>query len=324
MGASITASRVKTIYIRQNNPSWDESYVPSILATRSEAPSVSKPAKIYSSKFKRRIHCLSNPELNFALLALYHPNIVGIQEQRMLPPLKSEHPLSGFPGVDKVRLAPMMGTLEVAKELGCENLIRKVLVTNNQGERVALAVPFIGDHLLAIKSGSQISCINWSIKSNQSEFRVKELYQFNVFNRSKAKRESQYLRHLIEQVQYESCGITTHALSEDQFDRNVFDNLRQIYVHCQSSSVLSTSKQQELLDYFKAAFKQGTPPSEIIGYFDLLNKFTPEQSKQIFYKAIWNRALRVDLFRPVLIDRPLRPEKVDVLEHYAEYFEGQQ
>lgn len=37
-------------------------------------------------------------------------------------------------------------------------------------------------------------------------------------------------------------------------------------------------------------------------------------------QSIWRRELRVDLFRPVLMDKPLRPEVKDVFVHFAHWF----
>jgi hypothetical protein len=40
----------------------------------------------------------------------------------------------------------------------------------------------------------------------------------------------------------------------------------------------------------------------------------------LIHQGIWRRELRVDLFRPVLADKPLRREVTDVLVKYADWF----
>jgi hypothetical protein len=52
-----------------------------------------------------------------------------------------------------------------------------------------------------------------------------------------------------------------------------------------------------------------------------LFKLRPEDVMVVLYQAIWNRQIRVDLFRPVLADSPLRLEREDVLVRYATWFE---
>lgn len=51
-----------------------------------------------------------------------------------------------------------------------------------------------------------------------------------------------------------------------------------------------------------------------------LFKLRPEDVMVVLYQAIWNRQVRVNLFRPVLADAPLRPEREDVLTRYANWF----
>jgi hypothetical protein len=41
----------------------------------------------------------------------------------------------------------------------------------------------------------------------------------------------------------------------------------------------------------------------------------------VFYRAIWEEKLKVDLFSPILIDRPLLPETDNVLEFFSDWFD---
>ena len=49
-------------------------------------------------------------------------------------------------------------------------------------------------------------------------------------------------------------------------------------------------------------------------------KLPPREVTAILKQGIWNRQIRVDLFQPVLMDQPLRPEVEDVLVKYADWF----
>ena len=77
-------ARIRTIYARQTRPSWDAEYLPGILATREEAPSISHASILTPVKFGREVHLLSLPEQGAALLGFYRPQVLGLQEQRMI------------------------------------------------------------------------------------------------------------------------------------------------------------------------------------------------------------------------------------------------
>jgi hypothetical protein len=47
-----------------------------------------------------------------------------------------------------------------------------------------------------------------------------------------------------------------------------------------------------------------------------------EVIKAILCQMIWNRKLRVDLFKPILLERPLIPEIKDVLIEYSHWYAG--
>lgn len=103
-GKSISISRAKTIYQRQKDAPWDEHYVPGILATAKEAPSISHAYILTPQKLLgREIHLLATSERNAALLGLYNPAVVGLQEQRMLSPTSSPHPCFSDVDVPRIR-----------------------------------------------------------------------------------------------------------------------------------------------------------------------------------------------------------------------------
>ena len=83
----LSLERLKAIRKRQENPGWGWDYEPSIRAVRGEAPSLSYAVKLRARKIPgREIHLLSTGETAAALLGLYHPDVVGLQEQRALMP----------------------------------------------------------------------------------------------------------------------------------------------------------------------------------------------------------------------------------------------
>ncbi|MDP3597151.1 MAG: hypothetical protein Q8S75_09175, partial [Nitrospirota bacterium] len=147
-------ARLKTILRRQTNPSWNSDYVPSILATVTEAPSLSRASILTPSKFDgREVHVLSPAERSFALLGLYHPRCVGLQEQRMLSPDPCPHPLCNFPGITGIDLPPLNGLTDVADSLGYTDMLPMIQVTEDDDPLKTMSVvfPYIGDQLWAMR-----------------------------------------------------------------------------------------------------------------------------------------------------------------------------
>lgn len=321
MSRRITSSYVKTIYQRQKEPAWDYTYQPSIQATPKEAPSVSKASLLFNHKLSRRIHLLSGAELKLCIFAFFNHEVVGIQEQRLLTPTDSLHPLWTHPDADRATLKPLKGILKIAEEMGISKIIKTIKVKNKSGVEILLPIPFIGDFLLAIKNAEKISCINWTIKSNQADFSKRELYQYDQFSRKKTN-EKIIARFELERRHYESARIPTYFVSEDQFDKHLLNNLRHLYsYHHRGENETQPLDRAELFHHFHGAFLNGIPPIEVIRRFHIKNRFTPEESKSVLYNAIWRKQINVDLFQPVLIDRPLKPAKLDPLIVYKHFFD---
>lgn len=321
MSRRINATYVKTIYQRQKEPAWDHSYQPSIQATAKEAPSVSKASLLYYRKFNRKIHLLSGTELKLCIFGIYNPNVIGLQEQRILSPISAVHPLWTHPEADRLLLKPLRGVIEVSKELGYESFLKKISIKNKSGESLNVPVPLVGDLLFAIQKDEKFYCVNWSIKSVATDFSSRKLYQYNKFNRGDVN-EKILARSEIERAYYQSACIPTHFVSEDNFSNHLLNNLRHLFLyHYHFQQDISSADRTELLHHFQTAFHQGIPPVEVIRKYYLKEKFSPEISKFVLYNSIWNRKILVDLYQPLLIDRPLNPEKINPLEQYKYLFE---
>lgn len=155
MSKKLTPAFVKTMYQRQKSLSWDESYQAAIQATKEEAPPHSKPSQPYYKKFNRRIHLLSEPEQKICIFGLFNKNVVGVQEQRLLSPIATPHPLWTHPNADRLNLPSLSGVIEVSNELGLEKHLERISVKNKSGESLSVQIPLVGDLLFAI----QIKCL---------------------------------------------------------------------------------------------------------------------------------------------------------------------
>src|SRR3546814_13430904 len=96
---------------------WGSDYRPAMCATRDEAPTRSRPSRMYSTKLARELHFMSLPERHVCLLALYHPKMFDIHEQHMLHPFGEPHPLAVRPDTQHLTLLPYKGTVDVAHRL---------------------------------------------------------------------------------------------------------------------------------------------------------------------------------------------------------------
>jgi hypothetical protein len=324
----LSLERLKAIRKRQEDPDWGSGYEPSIRAVRGEAPSSSYAVRLRARKVPgREIHLLSTGETATALLGLYHPDVVGLQEQRALMPDDRPHPLHNFPGAIAGGLPKLGGMVHVATQLGYLNTLPRLWVPNPDvpAERMAIIYPYIGDLLWAIrKSKNQFYCINWSIKDDVSVFKrpVEQLAESR--SQGNSARVSELLeRHELECAYYEGAGIRTVLLGANEIDVHVVDNLRHLFLHHRNETGISPLEQTDMLERFRRCIEAETPPSRLIAHLCGSGRYSPEACRDVLFQGIWSRTLRVDLFRPILIDRPLRPEEKDVLAVYADWFREQ-
>ena len=318
-----TLARLKTILKRQTNPTWGPDYTPSILAVRGEAPSLSHALTIIPEKLSgREVHLLSLSECFAALLGLYNPNVVGLQEQRMLSSGPSAHPLHNYPGAIVGGLTPLKGIIDAAERLGYLKMLPRVRLEDpeNEGQRREIVFPYIGDLLWTLQgTNGRHYCINWSVKDSESAF--KRPLQHKRFITPRGQISTGVLeRHELERTYYADAGIRTVLVSGEAIDEHVRANLQNLFLYQNRTVNLPKDVQSELLARFHDCLETGTPPNELIVRLAGFGKYSIEDCKNVLYQGIWHRKLRVDLLQPILIDRPLKPETQDVLDIYEKWF----
>lgn len=319
----ISPAKLKILYQRQKNPAWDLTYVPGILATPKEAPSISRAFILTPKKFNgREIHLLSTAERDAALLGIYHPDVVGLQEQRMLSPEPVMHPLWWYPGIDRSSLSPLNGLIDVADRLDALDVLPRISVLHPEisGERMTLIYPWCGDLLWAVaRPNGHIDCINWTIKDKRQNFMRAGPSRYGK-PRSSEPTRAILARHEIEATYYADANIQTKQIAGEEIDLNVAANLRQLFLHHRRQLSISDDQRAEIIHKFQLAMTLGITPAEVITLFAERARYAVDQCRSVFYQAIWDRQLRVDLFQPILINRPMHPEVRDVAFVYAEWF----
>lgn len=318
---AISSTRFHTILDRQSISRWGIDYCPAILATRQEAPKLSRASRLMAAKIGREIHLLSVPERKAALLALYHPALFDLQEQKMLTPWPSTHPLTGHPLAVGLHLQALEGTVKVAERLG--GLARHPRVTveiaDPPGTEVRVPFPYIGDLLLCMMDANGPFCVNWTVKKDEQGF-CGVPGQRRDPTRQQRQREKADFRHALEEEYYRDASIRTVRVTETAIDDQLAGNLHSLFGWHARPINLSPDQRLEMIAHFQGLLGQDIAP--LATFADLKQSFRCDlhDCLGVLYQGIWQRQLAVDLFRPVLPDRPLRPQQVDVLDVYQDWF----
>lgn len=320
-----TPERLRRILQRQDRPKFGPEYQPAIRATPKEAPSVSRPSVGYSPLLCRDMHFLSLQERFAAMLAIHHPRLDELHEQKMISVDPRPHPMFGHARAAGLELAPVRGSVDVAERLGCLAIHPTVWIEipESSGQRICVPFPYIGDLLLFMWDELGPYCINWTIKMRQEDFTCS---QSSVVRKRKPEADEYkaWARHEIERVYYADCGIqTVRIASETDIDKNVSANLTHLFCWNAHPLEIHPDQRAEMLRLYERALAQGIPPLDIFGQIMMRYHCSDSDAKAVLYQAIWARRLRVDLFRPILPNRPLRPEQCDVLEFYGKWFRRQ-
>ncbi|MFM0374333.1 PDDEXK family nuclease [Paraburkholderia aspalathi] len=299
---------------------WTTEYEPGIRANPKEAPRMSRPSLVYAGFLGRDIHLLSVPERKAALLALYNPWLFSIQEQLVLSTDPWPHPLYGYPGVSGMPW--FRGTVDVAVRLGCISSHPRVTIQDPSGgsKMLRAPMPFVGDLLLFLKgSDNSPYCVNWTIKKDGNGFRRGLGLRQTLAGQAREEERSQR-RHEIENVYYQDVGIPTVRVTEADIDTHVAANLQVSYTYFNRTTKLDARSQEILIQRYGEIIGSKISVLECARSLCVVLGCTLDDCKIVLHQAIWKRKLRVDLFRPVLFDRPLNIETCDVLGRYAYWF----
>tara|TARA_R110000851_G_scaffold111379_1_gene234699 strand:- start:20115 stop:21167 length:1053 start_codon:yes stop_codon:yes gene_type:complete len=316
----ISPERLFRIEKRQSIPRWQNEYEPAMKATRDEAPSISRPSTLFWSKIGRDLHFMSLAERHVCILALYHPGLIDVHEQHALERFDAPHPLADHPRARHLRLPPLRGTVSITEEMGIPSAHPVVNIPDksNSNNTLRAAFPFIGDLLLFMVDDIEPYCVNWSIKTTRTAFYDKKVATRNAKSRLHDCALSD--RHLIEQRYFADAGIASHFIAADEFDSHLIANLNALCAKAQQPIILDWQRQEELIVKFQKIVGTRTTPLAIMEPAMRQIGCSRQDFVAILYSAIWNRRVRVDLYQPVLVDKPLKAERRDVLVDYAHLF----
>lgn len=316
-----TEARLKTIKERQWQDRWGTDYLAAILANPKEAPGISTGCTLRPGKLGyRELHALSSNEVAAALLALHHPGCWQLWDQRIMYPTPRPHFLDGHRGTLGQQLMHFRGTLDVAERMGILARHPKLrLHIGDDPRRWPLCPAFyISDLLPFMTDSAGPYVLNWPIKD--------KLEDFNKRAHRKSKRrvddkdDSQAIRTLLEETYYLDAAIRTQPIAGRDINREVFCNLREVFADDGYILSIQDGHRMEIVAMFLDAVGTDIPGQALVRKAAREFHIPDRESLAILRQAIWRREIRIDLFRPFLVDKPLRPEVVDVFAHYGPWF----
>ncbi|MCI2811000.1 hypothetical protein [Eoetvoesiella caeni] len=320
--ALISEQRFTRIMKRQQKSRWLSEYEPAMLATRDEAPKISRPSTAYAGKLGRQMHFMSLAERHVCLLALYHPAVFDIHEQHMLHPFEANHPLDGLPQAARMSLPRLRGTVTVAEELGMLSKHPVVWLAGRTkaAEPTRHAFPYLGDLLLFLRDEHGPYCVNWSVKARRIDFFDTAQPSSKAVTPTESTQPALSMRHQLERQYFADVDICTHFVAAEDLNLSVLVNLQTLFVRAQQHFGLTQEKQELLVLAYQRLV--GTKTTVLSQLPDLMERFECDRSQCLIalYHAVWERRLRVDLFQPVLVDKPLSEERTDILVQYAHLF----
>lgn len=310
-------ARLKRYTARQGTPVWGKDYRPAIQATRYEAPKTSRPTILKSLRLGRDVHTLSSSETRAALLALYHPALFDLHEQRVLSPVPAPHPLQGHPYAVGLSLPNVLGTVVAADQLGAVSRHPKLSMVLG-GVSTWVPVPYLGDLLLFLSDEQGPYCVNWTIKATQGDFQRRHSRPGRV--QTLEPDPSAELRHQIEALHYQAADVRTQRLAGEDLDPELLHNLRELFGWLSEPDQTSPEHREVVIDVFRQGIGGAHTLHALAQQADQATDLGEWNVRRIFYKAVWERELSVDLFRPLLADCPLRAPCEDPLVRYASWF----
>ena len=317
-GSNAKLARVRRIMARQCTVEWNQAYVPSIFATPKEAPRCSRPVILKPAKLGLRdMHLMSGVEEGAALLALHSPNVFDIHEQHMLSPAPTQHPLASHHSSIGKQFPRIEGTINVATRLGRFAWHDKVYSDENSSW---LPNIYVGDLLLFCIDSDGEYCVNWTVKVSHEDFNRPGPRRHGKLRSSNGATERAIFRHRLEAEYFADAGIRTQRVVEDEIDVTLKHNLEELFRYHSLPVDLPTPVREHIEKTLAKNVGGVAPAFALLQEIAQRHHLSLECVRTILYQAIWTRRVRVDLFYPLLIDKPLRAERRDPLAVYASWF----
>lgn len=317
----MTWSRLQQIRRRQPKVLWSPNYVAATFADPREAPGISSGTILRPMKFGfRELHTLSFNETCAAFLAIYNPKCWEAFDQLGLSTTPCPHLLFGHPRASGLRLMDFKGTVDVAERLGILERHPRVRAQIGRDPMNWPLVPFpyIADLTLCLEDEAGPYVVDWPIKDKFENFRRRGVHK----SRARPDEDDPAVvnRMRLQEIYFGDAGIRTVQVVGSSIDFHVRCNLRELFLDESYPITVADSARTEIMAMYRECIGRDVPANLLAHQVARDYRIAPREAVALMKQGIWRRELRVDLFQPVLMDRPLVPEAQDVLVRYADWF----
>lgn len=321
-GTRPSEQRLATILKRQDPPGWGPDYIPGQLATRDEAPPASRPCTFRAAAFGRDLHAMSDPEKHAMLLGMHLGRPIELNEGRMLVREPCAIRLSQHPKAAALPAVRLRGTVQVAEALGALDSHPRVSVSDPSRARGRLTVPYplLGDLLWIFEDDQGPYPLNWTVKGRPEDFERPAFRRSSRRAGTRAEELAVQARQAIEETYYRDGNVPTVRVTGVDIPPPVVNNLRQVYLWHDRTTCLRGDRRKELVELLRAHMTMQIPPFETLRDGAATEGWEMRNGVAVLFQAIWRRELRVDLWEPININWPLRPEEKDPRAHFAAWF----
>lgn len=316
----------KRITSRQEHDPWTVPWEASIFANPQECPGISRGARLTCTRIRDFatgnplvLNALSSHEENADVLALFHPSVWYIKDQPAIPRKPSPHPLKGHPKAKGMTLTDFSGSVATAERMGqLDRHITLNVFDPESGEWGVLPFPYLGDALLFVEDDDGVFVLNWSIKDKWTSFRRRG--PGAATRPSIEDDEAVIFRHELERLVYDEAGIRTQQVAGEEINVELRNNLNDLFQAHSAPVSISGRRRNEAIVIVRAAVGTKEPAYKVAKRLSEKFGLTLEHARNLIKQAIWRREVRIDLFRPFLMDGPFHPEELDPLVRYAHWF----
>lgn len=320
---NVKQARLLEIYRRQDSVAWGPKYVPAQLASKTEAPKISRNGELPSLKLQRMLHAMSGPELDVFPLAMYHPALIDFKEGMIMQVEASDHPLVGHRKAIGLQLPTTSGTDAIVERLGFHGRHPRIRAEDRDEEgnifRFWAPWPWILDPMLFLEDAQGPYCISWDIKRSSHDHGMPGPGDYTERQSPRAIEKAK-IRDLVYQEYMRELSIRIVRVAQADIPRSLATNLRHLLIQHAQLPDIDPVLHGEMLLALDEAFRRGNPPIEVMTDF-AKSGVTPRLVMHCLEHAIFERRIRVDLYQRCMPDRPMIPEQKDVLVEFSHWFE---
>lgn len=299
-----------------------------IRVTPREAPSKSWGFAKESAKLQREMYAHGRGAFSALVLALYHPRTFEVFDEHVLSPGPAQHPLASHPVWKNSPWPSTSGTVTLADQMGMltkhpAEIVRSTSrpsaeIPDESETKEWQVIPYVGDYLLFLNDEQGPYVVDWDVKDKPGRHGKPGPGSFQKQHSARSVKQAEF-RDQIYQAYMSELGIRIARIAGSDIDEQVAANLKRLFnLHTRPIN-LPVTMVSDLIHAFRESITTGDTPVDVTNRY--VSKAVPRPViKDVLEQAIWYRKVRVDLFRPILVDRPLRPESRDVVDVYASWF----